>query len=140
MIRCRRYALEYNVLISFSSPLSMQLRSSLHFSFLIFIIPSVVNNMPFLALRVGITQSNISTPRAMHSRIFSGVPTPIRYRGFSIGRILQTKSVISYMSSTGSPTDNPPIAFPSLSNEAMVSADFVRRSLYVLPWTIGKRI
>ena len=31
-----------------------------------------------LAFLVGITQSNISTPRAMLSSIFTGVPTPIR--------------------------------------------------------------
>ena len=58
-----------------------------------------------------------------HSRIFPGVPTPIRYLGFSLGRISQTSSVISYMTSWGSPTDNPPMALPSLSCEEIISAD-----------------
>ena len=64
---------------------------------------------------MGITQSNISTPRAMFSRIFDGVPTPIKYLGFSRGKIEQTSLHISYMSSCGSPTDNPPMAFPGIS-------------------------
>ena len=37
-----------------------------------------VINIAFLPLRVGITQSNISIPKAMHSKIFHGVPTPIK--------------------------------------------------------------
>ena len=34
--------------------------------------------IPWRALRVGNTQSNISTPKAIHSKILAGVPTPIR--------------------------------------------------------------
>ena len=45
----------------------------------------------------------------------------------------QTCSVISYNSSSGSPTDKPPIALPSAPKDAIVSADSVRKSLYVLP-------
>ncbi len=52
----------------------------------------VVNNMAFRPFLVGITQSNISTPIAIHSRIFQGVPTPIRYLGFSFGKLSQHSS------------------------------------------------
>ncbi len=37
-----------------------------------------VNSIPLRALRVGITQSNISIPKAIFSNIFTGVPTPIK--------------------------------------------------------------
>src|SRR5688572_26918456 len=101
-------------------------------------IPFLVNNIPLRAFLVGMTQSNMSIPRAMHSRIFAGVPTPIRYLGLSAGRILQTCSVISYIIAGGSPTDNPPMAFPSQFCEAIYSAEIFLRSLYTLPCTIGK--
>ena len=97
------------------------------------IIPSDVNNIPCLPFREGITQSNMSTPIEIHSNRFTGVPTPIKYLGFSEGSMEQTKSVILYNSSSGSPTDSPPIAFPRELYEAIVSADSVLKSLYVLP-------
>ena len=43
---------------------------------------------------------------------YYGVPTPIKYRGLSSGIIAVTISVIAYISSAGSPTESPPIAFP----------------------------
>ena len=86
-------------------------------------VPSDVKSIPFLAFLLGITQSNISMPRAMFSNKFDGVPTPIKYLGLSLGNTEQTISVISYIISCGSPTDNPPIAFPSLSKDAIFSAD-----------------
>src|SRR5690606_15387709 len=112
-----------------SDSASIGLKSSFHFSFLILMIPFWVNSIPFLAFLLGITQSNISIPNAMFSKRFTGVPTPIRYLGLSCGKILVTTSVIAYISSAGSPTERPPIAFPSLLKEAMVSADFSRRAL-----------
>ena len=39
--------------------------------------------------------SNISTPNDIHSKIFSGVPTPIRYLGLSEGNIEHTNSTFS---------------------------------------------
>ena len=48
--------------------------------------------MAFRPLRVGITQSNRSTPRRIASRMSRGVPTPIRYRGRSAGRTGQVAS------------------------------------------------
>ena len=52
----------------------------------------------------------MSTPKAMFSRMFTGVPTPIMYRGASSGKIAHTSSHMAYMSSWGSPTLKPPIA------------------------------
>ncbi len=91
--------------------------------------PFAVNNIPFLALRVGITQSNISIPSAIFSKILIGVPTPIKYLGLSSGKIAVTTSVIAYISSAGSPTDNPPIAFPCAPAFAIYSADCSLKSL-----------
>ena len=83
-------------------------------------------SLPFL---VGITQSNISIPKAIFSNILIGVPTPIRYLGLSFGRISVTTAVISYISSAGSPTESPPIAFPSAPTDAIYSADCFLKSL-----------
>ena len=47
-------------------------------AFLMLMIPSFVKSIPFLPLRVGITQSNMSMPSAMLSKILSGIPTPMR--------------------------------------------------------------
>ena len=92
-------------------------------------IPFAVKSIPFRAFLVGITQSNISTPRAIFSRMFIGVPTPIKYLGLSSGRIAVTTSVIAYISSAGSPTDNPPMAFPCPPTFAIYSADCSLKSL-----------
>src|SRR5690606_4356933 len=101
-------------------------------------IPFLVNSIPLRAFRVGITQSNMSIPKAIFSKILMGVPTPIKYRGFSFGNIADTTSVMAYISSAGSPTDRPPIAFPSRSNEAITSADFSRKSLRSEERRVGK--
>ena len=85
--------------------------------------------MALRPLRVGITQSNISTPNAIHSKIFQGVPTPIRYLGFCDGKISQHNSVKSYMVSMGSPTLNPPMALPVAFLDAINSADTFLKSL-----------
>ena len=53
-------------------------KSFSHLALRIFIIPFQVKSIPLRPLRVGITQSNMSTPRAMPSRMLAGVPTPIR--------------------------------------------------------------
>lgn len=57
---------------------SSGLLSSRYLAFLITTFPVEVNMVPFRALRVGITQSNISTPRYTPSTRSSGVPTPMR--------------------------------------------------------------
>src|SRR5580765_5285770 len=114
-------------------------RSVAHFLFLILITPCVVNSMPLRPLRVGITQSNMSMPRPIHSRIFHGVPTPIKYLGLFSGRCSQQRLAISYITASGSPTLKPPIAFPAACFETTYSQDATRRSLYVLPCTIGNK-
>ena len=43
--------------------------------------------VPWRAVRVGATQSNWSTPRATASSMPTGSPTPIRYRGRSLGEM-----------------------------------------------------
>ena len=58
-------------------------------------VPFSVNNKPCLAFLEGITQSNISTPKAIHSSKFDGVPTPIRYLGLDLGKTSVTSAVIS---------------------------------------------
>jgi hypothetical protein len=40
--------------------------------------PPRTNSCPLRALRVGITQSNMSTPAPIDVQMSSGVPTPIR--------------------------------------------------------------
>src|SRR4030095_3806879 len=103
-------------------------KSFSHFLLSILITPFEVNNIAFLPFLVGITQSNISIPNPIHSRIFHGVPTPIKYRGLSSGRLSQQRAHISYISSSGSPTLKPPIAFPTVFLEEMKSQDCFRRS------------
>jgi len=53
-------------------------KSSSHFLLRMLMTPSAVNSCPLRPLRVGITQSNMSTPRSIPSRMFTGVPTPIK--------------------------------------------------------------
>src|SRR4030095_3449129 len=94
-------------------PSSIGEKSFSHFLLSILITPFEVKNIALRPLRVGITQSNISTPNEIHSKIFQGVPTPIRYRGFAAGKLSQHSSVNSYIISSGSPTLKPPIALPT---------------------------
>ena len=75
-----------------------------------FSLPCEVNNCPLRPLRVGSTQSKTSTPIPTASHKSSGVPTPIRYRGFSTGSHSMERWIISNIASRGSPTDKPPIA------------------------------
>ena len=79
-------------------------------AFLITTLPKDVKNVPFLAFRVGMTQSNISMPRSTPSTRSSGVPTPMRYRGLSEGSSGAEASIISYITGLVSPTDRPPRA------------------------------
>src|SRR5450631_824965 len=97
----------------------MEEKSCSHFLLSILMTPPEVNNMPLRPFLVGITQSNMSMPRLMHSNKFQGVPTPIRYRGFSGGRFSQQSAVIEYNSSSGSPTLSPPMALPTAFLEAI---------------------
>lgn len=73
-----RYALEYLLHVRHSHSLSTGKASSLNLAPFIFILQKEVKRVPFLALRVGITQSNMSMPRSMFSIKSSGVPTPIK--------------------------------------------------------------
>ena len=127
--RWRKYALVYSVSTQVIPISSTGEKSASHFLFLILIVPLAVNNIPLRALRVGITQSNISIPNAMFSRMLIGVPTPIKYLGLSSGKISHTTSVMAYISSAGSPTDKPPMAFPCWLELAIYSADCARKSL-----------
>src|ERR1035437_3492835 len=102
-------------------------KSFSHFLLSILITPLLVNNIALRPLRVGITQSNMSTPKAIHSKIFQGVPTPIKYLGLFVGRLSQHSSLISYIFSVGSPTLNPPIAFPVAAFEEIYSHDIFLR-------------
>src|SRR5258706_57978 len=114
-------------------------KSFSHFLLSILITPFEVNSMAFRPFRVGITQSNISTPLPIHSRIFQGVPTPMRYRGFCTGRSVQQASQISYNCCSGSPTLNPPMALPTASFPDTYAQLAFRSSGNTLPWTIGER-
>src|SRR4030095_2956955 len=120
-------------------PSSIGEKSFSHFLLSILITPCEVNNMALRPFLVGITQSNMSTPNEIHSKIFHGVPTPIKYLGFSTGRLSQHSSVNSYIISSGSPTLNPPMALPTAFFEETYSHDCFRKSANVPPCTIGKR-
>ena len=92
------------------------------------ILPSEVNSSPCRAARVGSTQSIMSTPIPAYCAISSGVPTPIKYRGLSAGRCWTVASATSRVTSRGSPTLNPPMAYPGKSISTVRSAD----RIYVL--------
>ena len=77
---------------------------------LIFSLPFEVKSVPFLAFRVGITQSNMSTPCITASTTSSGVPTPMRYTGLSSGRNLLVSEITLDLVSRFSPTESPPKA------------------------------
>lgn len=90
----------------------MGVKSVSHFLLRMLMMPWAVKSMAFRPFLVGMTQSNMSTPRAIASRRFWGVPTPMRYLGRSLGSMLHTTSIMSYITSTGSPTARPPMALP----------------------------
>ena len=51
--------------------------------------------LPVRAVRVGSTQSNMSTPASITSRIPSGSPIPMKYRGLPAGSSGASQSVVS---------------------------------------------
>ena len=69
-----------------------------------------VKSEPVRPWREGTTQSNKSIPRAAPSIKSSGIPTPIRYRGFEAGSSGTVTSSMPYISGFDSPTDSPPTA------------------------------
>src|SRR5690625_2572207 len=89
---------------------SMGLKSRAYFAFLTTRRPVDVIHVPFRAIRVGNTQSNISIPRIEPSISDPGEPTPIKYRGLSLGIRGVVYSNIRFITSFGSPTESPPIA------------------------------
>ena len=66
--------------------------------------------LPVLAVRVGSTQSNMSTPRAITSITPSGSPMPMKYRAEPSGRNDAAVAVASNIGPRSSPTESPPIA------------------------------
>ena len=76
----------------------------------------------------------------MHVKMLAGVPTPIRYLGLLVGNMSQHSEVISYISSVGSPTETPPMAYPSNSLEAIYSAECFRKFLKHFLALSGKEI
>ena len=120
----------------FSQFLSIGSSLFLYSAFLILITPSEVNNCPFLAFLVGNTQSNISIPYLTASTISSGVPTPMRYLGLSLGNLSDINSNISFFSFFDSPTLKPPRAIPSKSISISLFKDISLKSLYIPPWTM----
>lgn len=107
---------------------SRGLLSVLYCAFLSLIVHDVPNAVPCLPSLVGMTQSNMSIPRAIASRRSSGVQTPIRYLGTSVGNVGSIASSIVYISSLVSPTLNHPIAIPSVANGINAAADSALRS------------
>src|SRR5207253_202214 len=88
--------------------------------------------VPLRARRVGTTQSNMSTPSAIAASISASVPSPMKYRGTSPGISDTLAAVISSITSTGSPSDSPPMATPSNPSAPMARADS-RRSVASKP-------
>src|SRR6266550_736296 len=72
--------------------------------------PSLVRALPVRAVRVGRTQSNMSTPRVTTSITPSGSPIPMKYRGLSGGRNDAASEAASNIGPRASPTLRPPIA------------------------------
>ena len=107
--------------------------SFLYGEFLILITPLEVYISPFQACLVGITQSNISTPTETALIISTGVPSPIKYLGFSTGIIGINDSRTKALSSAGSPTDSHPIANPSKLISVNFSRFSVLKSSYMPP-------
>ena len=100
----------------------------------------MVYKKPVLAFLVGITQSKISTPRFTASTMSSGVPTPIKYLTLSFGILQAILSKTLFLSSEVSPTDNPPIAYPSKPIFIKPSNDLSRKSSYIPPCIIPNRL
>ena len=75
---------------------------------------------PNLAVLVGNTQSNISTPKLEQTIKSSGYPTPIKYLGLFLLILLAVYLTIFQKSYFASPPDNPPIAYPFASFDKSV--------------------
>jgi hypothetical protein len=67
----------------------------------------------------------------MFSRMLIGVPTPIKYLGLSLVKF-HTHHFIAYISSAGSPTDKPPMAFPCWLELAYILLIVVNLYRYLL--------
>ncbi len=96
--------------------------------------------LPVRAVRVGRTQSNMSTPASITSRIPSGVADPhevARLVGAACSAAAQ--SVVSNIAPRSSPIARPPIALPSKSSSAISSVERRRSSGSVPPWLIPNR-
>ena len=100
--------------------------------------PFRVNALAFRPLRVGRTQSNMSTPAATAMTMSRSYPTPIRYRGLDSGRRGAVNSTTLRMASVPSPTATPPMAKPGRSWEQTPSTERRRRSRSVAPCTMPK--
>src|SRR4029079_9564858 len=101
--------------------------------------PSLVRALPVRAVRVGRTQSNMSTPRAITSSTPSGSPIPMKYRGCVVGRAGAAHSTQSSISRLDSPTARPPSANPSNGSAAISSIDRRRSSGSVAPCVMPNR-
>ena len=100
--------------------------------------PSQVKNWPFLAFRVGMTQSNRSIPFNTALIISSGFPTPMRYLSLSLGKISFINTTVSNIASFSSPTASPPMAIPVWAKGRTVSALCFLSSSSTPPCTMGK--
>src|SRR2546425_1262478 len=101
--------------------------------------PQRVNSQPLRALRVGSTQSNMSMPAPTASMMSSGVPMPMRYLGLSKGIFGATWPRMRERSAFGSPTDSPPMAYPSNPRSTSLMRDSSRKFSYMPPCTMPKR-
>src|SRR5690625_7956032 len=107
----------------------MGLKSRAYFAFLTTRRPVDVIHVPFRAIRVGNTQSNISIPRIEPSINDPGEPTPIKYRGLSEGIRGVVYSNILFITSLGSPTDNLPIVYLGKNIEIISLSHFFHHYL-----------
>src|SRR6266704_1593854 len=71
-------------------------------------------------------------------RACGGVPSPMAYRGLSLGKNGSVVSTARIISSSGSPTLTPPMAYPSKLRLTIACALSRRRSSNVAPWTMPK--
>ena len=81
----RKYSAEKTVEMDFDG-YSIGVKSSLYLAFFKLILPFLVKALACLAILVGKTQSNKSTPRVTPSSISIGSPTPIKYLNLFSGK------------------------------------------------------
>lgn len=115
------------------------MKSLAKFLLLNFIYPYEVKAVPNLAVRVGKTQSNISTPNAAHKAISTGYPTPIKYLGLFLGRYSQQNLTTLKKVALAYPPARPPIANPLASFLPISSKHLFLKSKSIPPWTIGNK-